>query len=174
MAAIIKPGLIYTVAVFIFVAFLFFSRVPITEDGRAVKTSTGRKGGPKLKLHKPTAKVNPKLDHIPFDPIIRDVEEKRDDRAWEREYFRHQTNMSYDHMAEHATRLVKEHEAEVHAQPSGHEGEQHLEDEEDDSSYDPDDYLEEDGESFFYEKSKREYHGDISMKHCRLLCHSYS
>ena len=167
MALTIKRGLIYTVAVFIFVAFLFFPRVPVTEDGRAVKKSTGRKGGPKLKLHKPTAKVNPKLDHIPFDPIIRDFEEKRDDRAWEREYFRHQTNQSHDHIAEHANRLLKEHEAEVHAQLSSHEGVHHPEDEEDDSSYDPDDYVEDEGESFFREKSKRETRGDISMKLCR-------
>ena len=166
MAVIMKRGVIYTVAVLIFVAFLFFSRMPVTEDGRAVKKSTGRKGGPKLKLHKPTAKVNPKLDHIPFDPIIRDFEEKRDDRAWERDYFRHQTNQSHDHMAEHASRLLKEHEAEVHAQPSSHEGVHHSEDEEDDL-YDADEYVEDEGESFFCEKSKREVHGDTSMKLCR-------
>ena len=155
MALVIKPGFIYTVAVFIFVAFLFFSRVPVTEDGRAVKVSTGRKGGPRLKLHKPTAKVNPKLVHIPFDPIIRDFEEKRDDRAWERDYFQHQTNQTSDHMAEHAARLVKEHEEEVHAQPFSHEGAHHPEDVDDDDLYNPDDYLEDEGEFLCSEEPKQ-------------------
>ncbi|CAI7812868.1 unnamed protein product [Closterium sp. NIES-54] len=41
-----------------------------------------------IKLHRATTEVNPKLDHITFDPLIAEMETKQDDHSWEEEYFR--------------------------------------------------------------------------------------
>lgn len=41
-----------------------------------------------MKLHNASAEVNPKLDHITFDPVVAEFEKRQDDRAWEREYLR--------------------------------------------------------------------------------------
>ncbi|CAI5516721.1 unnamed protein product [Closterium sp. NIES-64] len=41
-----------------------------------------------IKLHRATTEVNPKLDHITFDPLIAEMETKQDDHSWEEAYFR--------------------------------------------------------------------------------------
>lgn len=65
--------------------FLLFFEYPRVSDGRKVKRGAGRK----VKLHKATVDVNPKLDHIPFDPEVAEAEQRHDDELWEKEYFRH-------------------------------------------------------------------------------------
>lgn len=43
-----------------------------------------RKHGPRLKLTEDPGNYNVKLEHIPFDPVIAEIEQKREDASWEK------------------------------------------------------------------------------------------
>jgi hypothetical protein len=48
-----------------------------------------RKHGPRIKLTEHPGDYNVKLEHIPFDPVIAEIEQKREDASWEKAHESH-------------------------------------------------------------------------------------
>eukprot|EP00245_Coleochaete_scutata_P002161 TRINITY_DN12817_c6_g1_i1.p2 TRINITY_DN12817_c6_g1~~TRINITY_DN12817_c6_g1_i1.p2 ORF type:complete len:402 (-),score=119.23 TRINITY_DN12817_c6_g1_i1:644-1849(-) len=94
-----KATVVYGACVSCFVLFMLFSKAPPLDN----ENPRGRKLM-RVKLHK-TSVEHPKLEHIPFDPIVAEWEEKEEDRIWERTF----QKQHHDEWLE-----MKQHEAEEH------------------------------------------------------------
>eukprot|EP00897_Mesotaenium_endlicherianum_P009200 jgi/Mesen1/8308/ME000455S07473 len=161
----LKPGVLYALFLVFLIGFLIFSRTPKLEEGRVSRRGLRSK---RIKLHKATADPNPKLDHIPFDPVVAQYEQDQDDRMWEKEKFKQhamsresiskQRDYYAKHIAEHRQARHHEeqkanmhdddhhsnlHEAEIEHHEN-HEVEDHHDGEFDPEDYDREDYFDTD------------------------------
>ncbi|GJP39682.1 hypothetical protein CLOM_g24028 [Closterium sp. NIES-68] len=63
---------------------------PRSSYRRRLESRRGNPGRKAVRLHAATAEVNPRLEHITFDPLVAEMEARRDDRKWEEAQFRRQ------------------------------------------------------------------------------------
>ncbi|GJP50160.1 hypothetical protein CLOM_g9296 [Closterium sp. NIES-68] len=94
-----KAPVVYAFCVTLVVGLLLLSRPSSHHHGKHKHGNRRRLDGGRgrherepgekvIKLHRATKDVNPKLDHITFDPLVAEMETKQDDHSWEEAYFR--------------------------------------------------------------------------------------
>ncbi|CAI5943213.1 unnamed protein product [Closterium sp. NIES-64] len=110
LRALLRPHVLYPLFLLFLVVTLIFTRAPRAPDGRKILEFTRRRISLSAPSHiedaasgvvsgtagdgaldavaDATGEANPRVVHVAFDPLVAEVEQQRDDRAWERRYAR--------------------------------------------------------------------------------------
>ncbi|CAI5502857.1 unnamed protein product, partial [Closterium sp. Naga37s-1] len=110
LRALLRPHVLYPLFLLFLVVTLIFTRAPRAPDGRKILEFTRRRISLSASSHIEDAasgvvsgtagdgaldavgdasgEANPRVVHVAFDPLLAEVEQQRDDRAWERRYAR--------------------------------------------------------------------------------------